>query len=101
MTLLQFRYVIAIADAGLNISAAASRLCTSQPGVSKQLKLLEEELGVLLFVRHGRSLRAMTPAGRQIVEHARIIMQEVEGLSALRRAHRQDEPFAAYSRRTL
>lgn len=84
MKLQQLRYVLAIVDSGLNISAAASRLYTSQPGISKQLKLLEEELGVELFVRHGRSLTAVTPAGVQIIEHARNIMREVEHLSALK-----------------
>ncbi|HEX7062761.1 MAG TPA: LysR family transcriptional regulator [Woeseiaceae bacterium] len=84
MKLQQLRYVLAIADSGLNISAAASRIYTSQPGISKQLKLLEEELGVELFVRNGRSLRAITPAGLEIIGHARVIMQEVERLSALK-----------------
>jgi LysR family cys regulon transcriptional activator len=88
MKLQQLRYVLAIVDNGLNISAAASRLYTSQPGISRQLRLLEEELGVELFVRHGRSLRAVTPAGLQIIERARVIMQEVERLTALKRMAR-------------
>ncbi|MCL4721205.1 MAG: LysR family transcriptional regulator, partial [Gammaproteobacteria bacterium] len=56
MTLQQLRYLVAIADSGLNITAAAERLYTSQPGSSKQLKLLEQELGVQLFTRKGKSL---------------------------------------------
>ena len=55
MKLQQIRYLLAIVDCGLNITAAAERLHTSQPGVSKQLKLLEEELGLQLFVRKGRA----------------------------------------------
>ncbi|MDN5936264.1 MAG: LysR family transcriptional regulator, partial [Nitrosospira sp.] len=69
----QLRYVLAIADNGLNITAAANRLYTSQPGVSKQLRLLEEELGVRLFVRNGKSLSAVTAAGSQVIERARVI----------------------------
>ena len=49
MKLQQLKYLLAIADNGLNITAAAERMYTSQPGVSKQLKLLEEELGICLL----------------------------------------------------
>ena len=80
---MQLRYLVAIADSGLNISAASNRLYTSQPGVSKQLKMLEEELGQRLFVRNGKRLRSITPAGERVIAHARVIMREVE---AIRRA---------------
>jgi len=83
MKLQQIRYLLAIADNGLNITAAAERLYTSQPGVSKQLKLLEEELGLQLFSRKGKSLSGVTAAGEQIIERARIIMQEVDNISRL------------------
>lgn len=85
MKLQQLRYLIAIADNGLNITAAANQLYTSQPGVSKQLRMLEEELGVQLFLRHGRSLTAVTAAGEDVIDHARLIMREVEGIRALAR----------------
>lgn len=85
MKLQQLRYLIAIADNGLNITAAANQLYTSQPGVSKQLRLLEEELGMDLFVRHGRSLSRITSSGERILVHARIIMNEVAGIRALAR----------------
>ncbi len=62
MKLQQLKYLLAIVDNGLNITAAADRLYTSQPGVSKQLKLLEEELGLQLFTRKGKSLEDMTAA---------------------------------------
>jgi DNA-binding transcriptional LysR family regulator len=74
LKLQQLRYLIAIADNGLNITAAANRLYTSQPGVSKQLRLLEEELGVELFRRHGR-----------ILGHARLITREVDGIRSMAR----------------
>ena len=83
MKLQQLKYLLAIVDNGLNITAAAERLFTSQPGVSKQLKLLEEELGLQLFVRKGKSLGAITPAGEQVIARARMIMAEVENIRSL------------------
>lgn len=79
----QLRYLLAIADNGLNITAAAKQLYTSQPGVSKQLRLLEEELGVQLFIRNGRSLTRITPTGERIIVHARVIMREVDSIRSV------------------
>ena len=83
MKLQQLKYLLAIVDNGLNITAAAEKLYTSQPGVSKQLKLLEEELGLQLFVRKGKSLGGITAAGEQVIDRARSIMQEVENIRSL------------------
>lgn len=83
MKLQQLKYLLAIVDNGLNITAAAERLYTSQPGVSKQLKLLEEELGMQLFARKGKSLHRITHAGNQVVERARHIMEEVDNIRCL------------------
>lgn len=83
MKLQQLKYLLAIADNGLNITAAADRLYTSQPGVSKQLKLLEEELGLQIFTRKGKSLGSITPAGQKVIERARLIMREVDNIRAL------------------
>ena len=83
MKLQQLKYLLAIVDNGLNITAAAERLYTSQPGVSKQLKLLEEELGLQLFVRKGKSLGGITPAGEQVIARSRMIMAEVENIRSL------------------
>ena len=83
MKLQQLKYMLAIVDNGLNITAAAEKLFTSQPGVSKQLKLLEEELGLQLFVRKGKSLGGITSAGRQVIDRARLIMNEVENIRSL------------------
>ena len=80
MKLQQLKYLLAIVDNGLNITAAADRMYTSQPGVSKQLKLLEEELGLQLFTRKGKSLDRVTDAGNRVIERARVIMQEVESI---------------------
>lgn len=83
MKLQQLKYLLAIVDNDLNITAAAERLYTSQPGVSKQLKLLEEELGLQLFTRKGKSLDGITTAGHHIVVRARLIMQEVDTIRSL------------------
>ncbi len=83
MTLQQLKYLVAIADSGMNITAAAERLYTSQPGISKQLKLLEQELGVQLFTRKCKSLSAITPAGRDVIARARRIMREAENIRNL------------------
>jgi LysR family cys regulon transcriptional activator len=83
MTLKQLKYLIGIVDSGLNITAAAERLYTSQPGISKQLKQLEAELGMQLFTRKGKSLAAITPAGREVIARARKILREVENISSL------------------
>jgi LysR family cys regulon transcriptional activator len=83
MKLQQLKYLLAIVDNGLNITAAAERLYTSQPGVSKQLKLLEEELGLQLFTRKGKSLGGVTAAGRQVIDRSRLIMQEVDNIRSL------------------
>ncbi len=83
MKLQQLRYLVAIVDNGLNITAASDALFTSQPGVSKQIRLLEEELSLSLFVRKGKSLTALTDAGQKVVERARLILSETEHIKAL------------------
>ncbi|QWP76482.1 LysR family transcriptional regulator [Lysobacter sp. K5869] len=82
MTLTQLRYLVAIADSGLNITLAAERVHATQPGLSKQLKQLEDELGFLLFVRKGRSLEAIAPAGERVLAHARRILEEAANIRA-------------------
>jgi LysR family transcriptional regulator, cys regulon transcriptional activator len=91
MKLQQLKYLLAIVDNGLNITAAAERMYTSQPGVSKQLKLLEEELGLQLFSRKGKSLKEITGAGEKVIDRARVIMGEVENIRSLANAYYQEE----------
>src|SRR5690349_8496347 len=83
MKLHQLRYLAAVAQSGLNITAAAQKLHTSQPGVSKQIKLLEDELGFQIFVREGRTLTRVTPAGRQVIERTLRVLQEVQSIKSL------------------
>lgn len=83
MTLIQLRYLVAIVDAGLNITLAAERVHATQPGISKQLRQLEDELGFQLFLRKGRSLDAIAPAGGPVIAHARRILAEVGNIQSL------------------
>ncbi|HEY8587859.1 MAG TPA: LysR substrate-binding domain-containing protein [Rhodanobacter sp.] len=83
MTLTQLRQLVAIADSGLNITLAAERIHATQPGLSRQLRQLENELGFELFVRRGRSLDAVTDAGQQVLERARTILAEASRIQAL------------------
>lgn len=80
MTLIQLRYLVAIADAELNITLAAARVHATQPGLSKQLKQLEDELGFLLFMRKGRSLEAITPAGEEVIQRARAVLAQANNI---------------------
>lgn len=80
MKLQQLRYVCVVAQRALNISEAANALHTSQPGVSKQIRLLEHELGVPIFVRSGKRLVSITEPGRVIVSAAQRILSEVDDL---------------------
>lgn len=80
MKLQQLRYIWEVAHHGLNVSATAQSLYTSQPGISKQIRLLEDELGVEIFARSGKHLTRITPAGEAILETAGEILRKVEGI---------------------
>ena len=80
MKLQQLRYVCEVAHQGLNLSTAAQALHTSQPGISKQIRLLEDELGVEIFVRNGKRVTDVTPPGKAILAIAQRILQEAENL---------------------
>jgi LysR family transcriptional regulator, cys regulon transcriptional activator len=91
MKLQQLRYLAAVAQNGLNITAAAEKLHTSQPAVSKQIKLLEDELGFRIFVRSGRTLTKITPAGQQVVERAIRILREVQNIKGISEEHKDED----------
>ncbi len=80
MNLQQLRYIVEVVRAGLNVSEAADALYTSQPGVSKQIRQLEEELGIEIFVRHGKRLTGVTEPGRQVLAIAERMLGEVDSL---------------------
>ena len=75
MKLQQLRYIWEVAHHDLNVSATAQSLYTSQPGISKQIRLLEDELGVEIFARSGKHLTRITPAGEVILKLAGDIMK--------------------------
>lgn len=80
MKLQQLRYIWEVSKHDLNVSATAQSLYTSQPGISKQIRLLEDELGVEVFARSGKHLTRVTPAGQAILEIAGEILQKVESI---------------------
>ena len=80
MNLQQLRYVYEVARHGYNVSDAADALFTSQPGVSKQIRLLEDELGVEVFARHGKRLVGLTDPGRQVLSIAERVLRDVDNL---------------------
>ncbi len=89
MKLRQLLYIREVARSELSITTAAEKLFTSQPGISKQIKLLEEELGVEIFARNGKHLAAITPAGQQILELAERILQEADSIQRVAGEFRQ------------
>jgi LysR family cys regulon transcriptional activator len=80
MKLQQLRYLTEVVRRGLNVSEAAAALHTSQPGISKQIRALEDELGVQVFVRHGKRLVSITEPGKAVVAIAERILAEAQNL---------------------
>ncbi|MEJ2762347.1 MAG: HTH-type transcriptional regulator CysB, partial [Gammaproteobacteria bacterium] len=83
MKLQQLRYIWEVARHDLNVSATAESLYTSQPGISKQIRLLEDELGVQVFQRSGKHLTEVTPAGKAVIAMAGEILDKVENIRQL------------------
>ncbi len=89
MNLQQLRYLCKVVDCQFNISEAAEAIFTSQPGISKQIRALEEELGVTVFVRHGKRITGLTAPGEVVLQFARRALVELENL------RRAGEEFSA------
>jgi LysR family transcriptional regulator, cys regulon transcriptional activator len=83
MNLQQFRYVQEAVRQQLNLTEAAKALHTSQPGVSKAILELEDELGVDIFVRHGKRIRRVTEPGEHVLRSIQAILQEVNNLKRI------------------
>lgn len=91
MTLQQLRYLNEIVRCKLNISNAAKELYTSQPGLSKQIKILEEELGIEIFVRNGKRLVSVTEPGKSVLEIAKRMLRDADNLKQVgHEFHSQD-----------
>lgn len=80
MNLHQFRFVQEAVRRNLNLTETAKALYTSQPGISKAILELEEELGVDIFARHGKRLKRVTEPGREVLKSIEIILREVGNL---------------------
>jgi LysR family transcriptional regulator, cys regulon transcriptional activator len=91
LNLQQLKYLCAVVDHGLNVSDAAEALFTSQPGISKQIRQLEDELGLSVFVRQGKRLASLTPAGEIVVATARRAMREVANLKRVADEYRGED----------
>ena len=89
MNFRQCRYIVEIAKNNLNISRVAEALHTSQPGISKQVRMLEIELGLDIFVRAGNRLSGITADGERIVAYARRAMEEIQNIEAVAQEVRQ------------
>jgi LysR family cys regulon transcriptional activator len=87
MKLQQLRYIWEVARHDLNVSVTAKSLYTSQPGISKQIRLLEDELGVEIFSRSGKHLTRVTPAGQKILKIAGDILRQVDSIKQLTQEH--------------
>ena len=85
MNLQQFRYLREAVRQKLNLTTAARALHTSQPGVSKAIIELEQELGVSIFARHGKRILGLTPPAQQVLDSAERIMNEIDNLKKLAR----------------
>jgi LysR family cys regulon transcriptional activator len=88
MKLQQLRYLREVATRGLNVSEAAEALHTSQPGISKQIRQLEDELGVEILVRNGKRVVDVTEPGRAILGIAERILQDADNLRQVAREFR-------------
>ncbi len=94
MNLQQLRYLNGIVQHGLKISDAAEALYTSQPGISKQVKLLEEELGIEIFVRNGKRITGITEPGKDIIDIARRMLHDAGNLKQVGQEFRSQDSGA-------
>lgn len=90
MKLQQLRFLCEVARHGLNVTATAEDLYTSQPAISKQIRQLEDELGVEIFARRGKQLAEVTTAGRMILARAERILEEVESIKGVAAEYRAE-----------
>ncbi len=91
MKLRQLHYIWEVAHHNLNVSATAESLFTSQPGISKQIRLLESELGIPIFARNGKQLTELTPAGELIVRLAGEILTKVDNIRRIAEEYRDEK----------
>jgi LysR family cys regulon transcriptional activator len=91
MKLQQLRYIWEVSKNNLNVSATAESIYTSQPGISKQIRILEEELGIPIFTRNGKHLTSMTPAGKKIIGIAGEMLMQANNIRNIARDYRDED----------
>ena len=91
MKLQQLRYIVEVLNNNLNVSATAESLYTSQPGISKQVRMLEDELGIQIFGRSGKHLTHVTSAGNEVINIATQILSKVAAIKAVASEHTQPD----------
>ena len=91
MNLHQFRFVLEAVRRDLNLTEAAKALHTSQPGVSKAIIELEDELGIEIFARHGKRLKRVTEPGQQVLQCIDLILREVVNLKRIGEQYSQGD----------
>ncbi len=94
MKLQQLKYIVEVTNNNLNVSATAEALFTSQPGISKQVRMLEDELGIQIFGRSGKHLTHVTKAGQDIINIANDILSKVESIKAVAYEHTKPDQGA-------
>lgn len=87
MKLQQLRYIVEVVNHNLNVSSTAEGLYTSQPCISKQVRMLEDELGIQIFARSGKHLTQVTPAGQEIIRIAREVLSKVDAIKSVAGEH--------------
>jgi len=90
MKLQQLRYIWEVSKNNLNVSATAENIYTSQPGISKQIRILEDELGIPIFTRNGKHLTDMTPAGEKIIAIAGQMLMQAENIKNIAKEYRDE-----------
>ena len=80
MKLQQLKYIWEVSRHNLNVTATAESLFTSQPGISKQIRMLEDEIGMQIFRRSGKHLTEITPVGKKIIAFAGEILDKAENI---------------------
>lgn len=96
MKLQQLRYIVEVVNHNLNVSSTAEGLYTSQPGISKQVRMLEDELGIQIFARSGKHLTQVTPAGQEIIRIAREVLSKIEAIKSVAGEHTWPDQGSLY-----
>ncbi len=96
MKLQQLRYIVEVVNHNLNVSSTAEGLYTSQPGISKQVRMLEDELGIQIFGRSGKHLTHVTPAGEEVIRISRDVLSKIDAIRSVAGEHTYPDRGSLY-----